>query len=361
MQSKNIDYLLILRGLASIGVIFGHALTYENYAFYKVLENSTSLIGKSLLSIYPMGGANFVLIFFVLSGYLMGKLFFNEKYTFDKENLLRFYKNRFFRIAPLLYFNLIICLIFFEQSNPSFLQIIGDFFFFNNITGRNINLVTWSISHEMQYYLLAPFIFLFFNNLKSSANMKLFKYGLLIFLFFISLHFTGLNYMYCFLAGFSINYFLLNKEKIDNKKLNPLLVLLITFTVSNLFFYFFYNSNNDFTARIILILFIMCLIYFLERINFKKNMENKFLQGLMFLGKISYGVYLWHYPILVVISNYLIKYISENSYGTFIQDSIIFHLMQIISTLTLTILISAVTFKYIEIKFRPTLYKGINK
>ena len=172
--SEKTDYLLVLRGLAVIGVLLGHCATIGQNSIGAFISQSTvgvyvnpilplSPLRYVLFCITPILGANFVILFFVQSGYLMGKVFHDRRYTLAPASVLQFYGNRYLRLAPLLYFNLFAGALLFSGADRSLIKLLGDIFFITNFTDRGINLVTWSLSHEMQYYLICPLVFLVFG------------------------------------------------------------------------------------------------------------------------------------------------------------------------------------------------------
>src|ERR1700680_4962633 len=101
------DYLLVLRGFAAIGVILSHCFTVGHLSIGAVITHSTANfvlfrdpIGwrdNVLFIIVPLLGSNFVTLFFVQSGYLMGKLFHDGRYDLSLSGLRRFYTNRYMR------------------------------------------------------------------------------------------------------------------------------------------------------------------------------------------------------------------------------------------------------------------------
>ena len=113
-----------------------------------------------------------MVIFFCLSGYLMGKAFYSSRYSPDPAGIKSFYVNRAIRIdLPLCYFaSFIVTLL----VNPSLLQ-RGTlwqlwrpllFMYYGYQTGP-IG-VLWALSVEMQYYVIAPFIFILLAPLLTS-------------------------------------------------------------------------------------------------------------------------------------------------------------------------------------------------
>jgi peptidoglycan/LPS O-acetylase OafA/YrhL len=154
------DLLLAIRGLACLSVIFLHG--YVNLA-----DLGTT---KSYLFWWPfaLDGSGSVLIFFVLSGYLMVKLFDIQKYTWTKAGLISFYKARINRIFPLYWFVLIFVgtLVYNSFLNPhnwldfartlTFMQYTKTTDFI--LSNHRWLMVAWSLVVEVQYYVLAPFI-----------------------------------------------------------------------------------------------------------------------------------------------------------------------------------------------------------
>jgi peptidoglycan/LPS O-acetylase OafA/YrhL len=82
------------------------------------------------------------------------------------------------------------------------------------------------------------------------------------------------------------------------------------------------------------------------------------------MGIISYGVYLWHYPVLL----YFEEGVAELSGGlvawlgwtTAYQRMIAYHFVQFGLLLPLIIAISVTTFFLVETRFRPNLYRWDN-
>ena len=103
-------------------------------------------------------------LFFVLSGFLVSGLLFNEHKKTGKINFFRFFFLRGLKIYPLFYL-LIACFILEVKLNPQVLlsipHLLSEIFFYKNYTGGNIFLVhTWSIDVEEHFYLLLPLLLL---------------------------------------------------------------------------------------------------------------------------------------------------------------------------------------------------------
>ena len=140
-----------LRGLAILLVIFLHNFGFMNYFFFGWLG---------------------VDLFFVLSGFLITDILLN---SLGKPNFLKnFYLRRIFRIFPLYYLVLVICLLIIPRIGSlhlntqyytenqgwlwSYLQ--NWLFIFKEPYGDKILLHTWSLAVEEQFYLVWPLIIL---------------------------------------------------------------------------------------------------------------------------------------------------------------------------------------------------------
>lgn len=291
-----------LRALAVIFVIIFHAeLKIYNYTFLS-------------------GGFIGVDIFFVLSGYLIGKIIYEDLYL-KKFNLIRFFERRARRIIPNLLFVIMFSflgawLLLDQDSYINFLKsLLSAISFFSNNYFWNISqsynagnslfiplLHTWSLSVEAQFYLLFPLALIFltiFN--KRYFFIYLFIIALLSFLYSIikeyninfSSFYSSASRAWEFLFGF-ITY-LISKKKFDFKILTNeflvfigIILIIIPSLVLNKYTKFMpiYLLFPIFGTSLI-ILFIRNTILFKKIFKFKP---------FVFLGLISYSLYLWHFP-----------------------------------------------------------------
>ncbi len=83
-----LDELLVIRGLAALCVL----------SFHFTLAR-TDILPDSIQWLTWFDGLAAVNIFFVLSGYLITKVFLTGKYELSLKGILKFYKTRFIRIA----------------------------------------------------------------------------------------------------------------------------------------------------------------------------------------------------------------------------------------------------------------------
>jgi peptidoglycan/LPS O-acetylase OafA/YrhL len=154
-----IDYLLLVRALACGFVLFGHILLV---AFPPRTLSSHMDLFYRFFAPCPWVG---VWMFFTLSGYLMGKGFFSGRYHLDSSRIASFYRNRALRIVPLycVAVLLVAALETPEIFHPNRLWNLADILSFGS-NGDPIHPIgaLWSVSTEVQFYLLVPLLVLLF-------------------------------------------------------------------------------------------------------------------------------------------------------------------------------------------------------
>jgi peptidoglycan/LPS O-acetylase OafA/YrhL len=135
------------RGLAAILVLSGHVLEFSTARFH--LQG----FGESMAQLG-------VLLFFVLSGFLITGLLYRERATSKGVGLGRFYARRALRLAPALLLFLGVCFILVESNAitdiPKY-EFVVCLLYLRNIYGRSQSLGhLWSLALEEQFYLLWP-------------------------------------------------------------------------------------------------------------------------------------------------------------------------------------------------------------
>lgn len=296
---KKNNYLLSLdslRGLAAVIVMF-----------YHFSSTSSSLLTDNFI---VMNGRRFVDFFFVLSGFLISIKYYDI--IIDFKSLMKFQERRFYRLYPLHFITLFVFLLielskfYFEKNtgiianNPSFSN--NNFFaFINNIlltqsffvAHTTFNDPSWSISLEFYIYLLFALLLIFFKN-----KFRFLLFIVLIILFGLLIFIRGadetmdlanglfafIRALYCFLIGVIAYYFYRNCRFFFSFFSSYLI-----FTI--LIFYIYYLN---YLSKLFLPLIFAALIVSLS-IN-KKNILNYLFTRklLIFLGKISYGIYMIH-------------------------------------------------------------------
>jgi peptidoglycan/LPS O-acetylase OafA/YrhL len=143
--NKTFDYNLEgLRGLAALLVVIAHLIEHTDYLDPAYFPN--------YLSNFSTLGHLSVLIFFVLSGYVIG---ISNKQRLVGKNILVYLKKRLIRLYPIY----AICLVFtllIAITKYSFHTILSNFTFtqilFSDVIWENNPI--WSLNYEVLYYLL---------------------------------------------------------------------------------------------------------------------------------------------------------------------------------------------------------------
>ena len=271
-------------------------------------------------------------IFFVVSGFVITQSLFNY-YSVSGYNgfITNFFFRRIKRIYPALLLVLIVSILIyfliipygdhqflwtsksllfsiFGLSNIYFFKNIDSFDYFN-LENTTPFLHTWSLGVEEQFYILYPFLLIFF--LKTKINLVFLKILFLVLMFsslFIFLdqsstisHFYLLPSRAWELLLGSILFLHRNSIQlnINSFKLN-LNYLISIFLIILLFFYNF-EKNIDYRHLVMLSIITLLLVFNFKRFKTKIIFEN----NLIYLGKLSYSLYLWHFPILFFISYYV--------------------------------------------------------
>ncbi len=174
-----------LRTIAAFWVFCFHFLFGLNIYVYG--PEFTAYILNPFIKIGALGHLA-VDLFFVISGFLIGRILFTQIQDKSEIDLNSFYRNRFFRIVPTSYSFIIVCLFFsyfVVNTDPELLHYARyNFLFLQNYLPWNSSYLpwTWSLAVEEHFYILAPLLFLIFRK-----KPKHLFYGLL-FLFNLSFY-----------------------------------------------------------------------------------------------------------------------------------------------------------------------------
>ena len=124
--------------------------------------------GHDITTLIHASGIAGVWLFFVHSGYLMGKGFYCNRYALNVPGVFAYLRSRALRILPLYYFSLIACLPLSGHRLMPWQDgvTMWDFILFR-IPLNNYNGPLWSISTEVQFYAIVPLLFLLFAELRN--------------------------------------------------------------------------------------------------------------------------------------------------------------------------------------------------
>jgi len=291
------------------------------------------------------GGFIGVDVFFVISGYLITNIILKEigKGAFS---FIDFYERRIRRIFPALFGVLIFTLLgsYFILLPSDFIQmskgLLGTLYFVSNVvfwrelqagyfaamdSALNPLVHTWSLAVEEQFYVFFPVLILL------AYKFGLRKLQLIVFLLFLTSLFLAEIFVTkkpvatFFLSPFRIYELIMGAalalNLIPNSSSKHLLNLLSFVGVSLIIYSaIFFNNLTNFPGVSALIPTIGAVLVIYCGINgskgFIKVLEFKIL---VYIGLISYSLYLWHWPIIVFF-----KYIFLNTDINFVNSLIIF-------------------------------------
>jgi peptidoglycan/LPS O-acetylase OafA/YrhL len=157
LNSNAVDALLVLRAIACLMVVSIHVAPPRNVIYIGQMDFSWLLFSHGMAAVW---------IFFCLSGYLMGKAFYSGRYALTRSGVINFLRNRILRIAPLYYFSAFILAVLvypkiLMPENWSYIFHILTFTYQAYLTPNapTFNTSIWSLSVEMQFYCLVPFVY----------------------------------------------------------------------------------------------------------------------------------------------------------------------------------------------------------
>ncbi len=312
----------------------------------------------------------FVQLFFTLSGFVIFLNYYDN--LANANNLLNFIKKRFKRLYPLHLFFLIIFLLIefikyyllinynFETNNKPFSTnnlknfFLNLFFLQHFADVYNYNSPAWSISVEMMLYITLGLILLY----SKKFMLPIFGVYIIVFLVFLNDYYADelsitayLSGLYSFFLGCLFCYLFLKCKRVIKNLLFECFYLL--FLVLFLFEFFYLKSIESLYYYSIFFGFIFFMSCFLD-VNSKiyKVIFNKFF---VFLGKISYSIYMSHLFIFWIIKFIMLSFFDVQmiSINNKLLPDINYFYSNLLTVFiyAATFLFSSFTYKYIELKF----------
>lgn len=339
MQNGKLQNLQILRGISAILVYCFHARSFLNGKIQ---------FGEILFIKGNIG----VPIFFIISGFIM--VYTTKELSENTfKNVKDFFIKRIIRVVPLYYFCTILFLLITNLENfidDGFVRVLKVFLFIP--IGKMPPLyVGWTLNFEMFFYLLFGISLIFKN------KRYFFLYFIFLFLIFIIpliidkhilLNSNNGQHVKTYLdlitnpllLQFLLGVFLGNtvkKLQFDTIKLQ----FLVKFSIL-VFILYYFNFYNFFQSDLIICGLLVFSMILLDQSKIKFSRP----KILIYLGNISYSIYLVH-PIMIVV---LLQLFTKIGLTELIDSKYIFLLI-----LAFTLLGSAILYEFIEKRFTKYL------
>lgn len=284
LHTKTID---ALRGIAAAAVFFDHSDTSG------LATNAWFSAHKGLMGDFG------VYVFFCLSGYLIWQS--GSRLIGTPGGLKLYAIHRFTRLVPLYIINLLIVTVAIGYIGSRWTPTYDTWIIFRHLifsqdlypsVARDINPVLWTLTHEAMFYILVPIIlwagirdkyvilfssFAIFGIFQACGWLGYFKFAQIFYAFALGIFFAEAS------------------SKVRLAVCLAAIALAIYACLG--------ESLHAYVGRIIAIAFALSCI------SLTKGKEcNQFVYRLLspfvFLGVISYSVYIWHYQIIYVVEYY---------------------------------------------------------
>ncbi len=319
-----------------------------------------SIIGVLGFHFFPNlvpGGYLGVDAFFVLSGFLISR---QIEHAFDlsrrASSITLFYKKRFLRLFPATILPLIFVYFFFLVfgSQDYFLQVCNQVMFsmlglanihFFETTGyfqlgaRSMPLLHfWSLSIEIQFYILFPLLYFIFRTILRKSQKAIFFLSLLT--VSASLIISNLDFAisyfstyirFCELLLGVLSYYL-SKSLIFQLQVKSLNLLLICSTILmfSIFLSDFKGVARVLSAVIVVVIVFSMMLLVNQSIAGGQSLISKFLA---LVGRSSYSIYIYHW-IIIVVADFITPIKSNQFYSLLL--------------LVMSLVIGVISYKLIE-------------
>lgn len=355
-MEKKIDFIQLVRGIGALLVCSFHMKT--------LLNTSAFTYG----SFFFGSGAIGVPIFFILSGFIIVYTTQNSGKTLNSIRV--FALKRVVRIVPLYYFVTLIWIVglgqvgyyFLRHSDllvraatfiPSFSKDVGPSFGFPPVA------VGWTLYYEMLFYLIFCVSLLFgrFRYAALSSIIVALVIGLPLLtgsmVTFNPSHYYGFSYSYLevlaspvmlyFLLGIGLGWVYLSSFTLKHN-ISRLLV-----GVSLIYFWLAYFGLGRFADSVFTNM-LTCGGLLFSLLMLHKNRRVKVYKSLVYLGDISYSLYLIH-PLVIV---FLPKILRLSGLGYMANGPILF-----VMALLIILVLSSVSYEVIERKILSRLSRAV--
>lgn len=350
-MKENFAVLDGLRGISALYVLIHHArllLTQSYNQGLNLYPEKYEWLDK--LMVYFFGlfkfGHEAVIVFFVLSGFLIHLRQASPTFDFRKFKILSYLEKRVLRIYPTLLTSFLLCLgcdyIIYVFTDNSFISVfskynlysfISNIFLIPNDSVWGVNFPMWSLKHEWFFYMLYPLLLWL-------AQKHIYYSLFVVFGLFISYIF-GFQIPLVGSAAYTLMVWSLGcflAEIYQRKKLT-LLKVLPYFMLLIIFYFFLYQKTSYYPLLDVTFGFVVMgvLAYFITN---KKNIVSWILTKMEWLGKFSFSLYLLHWPIFHLYRTILLFYQKT--------DQLPYHLWHVVLSICISIPIIYLIYYYTE-------------
>lgn len=323
----------------SIGIDIIKAISLISVIIYHLYEYKGTYIG--------------VVLFFVISGYLITEVLYERD-----DSYFKFIKRRYIKIFPPLiavltlsylafyyfYGFINIKLIFNSLSSlfglSNIYQIYSGMSYFERSGDLFPLLHTWSLSIEIQFYVIFPFLIYLFKKMKLNVKfiaaiiiiLSLISGSIMIYKEYMNYDISAIYYgtdtrIFSILIG-SAFYFLFKNKKLNPKRANILsyvflgIIVVITLSVD-------YSSKSNYYGFLYLISILGGFITVTSLKTGFLDFKGPIAKPLSKLGEHSYIYYLWQYPIMIYSLEYFKWSDIDYNYTVILQIIILIILSEI--------------------------------
>lgn len=297
-----------IRAIAAISVIISHIGIHLDYFGFKNIR---------AYSLADYG----VTMFFALSGFLITYLILIEKRLYQKINIRQFYIRRVLRIWPLYFFYMFITLVILlllkfnvDKNLIYYIFMIPNYpFAITTATGLASTVMFlghyWSVGVEEQFYAFWPWIMnktknlllisisLFIGFIFVKALLSIFHANVIVITFF---HYTRFG---CLALGGIFAFLYVNDSKLI-QILKMKIFEIIAWSVFVLVAFNLYGLYNIIEHEVFAFFTLIIIVNQISNPKRVISLENRVFD---YLGKISYGLYIYN-PLMI----YLVSLVMKN-------------------------------------------------